>query len=80
MGADERNPEGALYRRIHGELVDSLDEELEMEIDDDQLAALLGDVADHPEHETVERRFYFRELLRLQRELVKLQDWVVTRS
>ncbi len=77
MSADERNPAGALYRRIHGELVDSLDEELEMEIDDDQLAALLTDVADHPERETTERRFYFRELLRLQRELVKLQDWVV---
>ncbi len=45
MGADERNPEGALYRRIHGELVDSLDEELEMEIDDDQLAALLTETS-----------------------------------
>ncbi len=77
MSADEKNPEGALYRRIHGELVDSLDEELEMEIDDDQLAALLAGVADQPAPETAERRFYFRELLRLQRELVKLQDWVV---
>ena len=27
--------------------------------------------------DTVERKFYFHELLRLQRELVKLQDWVV---
>jgi polyphosphate kinase 2 len=77
MSADETKPKGALYRRIHGELVDSLDEELEMEIDDDSLAALLGDVADHAERETIERRFYFRELLRLQGELVKLQDWVV---
>jgi polyphosphate kinase 2 len=77
MGAEEKNPQGALYRRVHGELVDSLDEELEMEIDDDRLAALLGDAVEHPEQETLERRFYFRELLRLQRELVKLQDWVV---
>jgi polyphosphate kinase 2 len=77
MSADETRPKGALYRRIHGELVDSLDEELEMEIDDDALAALLDDAADHPERETVERRFYFRDLLRLQGELVKLQDWVV---
>ncbi len=75
----ENRTRGALYRRIHGELVDSLDEEMEMEmeIDDDRLAALLDDVADHPERETIERGFYFRELLRLQRELVKLQDWVV---
>src|SRR5271156_57762 len=76
MSADEKK-DGALYRRIHGELVDSVDEELEMEIDDDNLAELLGEVADHPERQTVERRFYFHELLRLQRELVKLQDWVV---
>ena len=77
MGADETNPRGALYRRIHGEMADSLDEEMELEIDDGRLAALLDDVADHPDQETIERKFYFHELLRLQRELVKLQDWVV---
>ena len=77
MGADETNPQGALYRRIHGEMADSLDEEMELEIDDGRLAALLDDVADHPEQDTIERKFYFHELLRLQRELVKLQDWVV---
>ena len=66
-----------LLRRIHGELVDSLDEELELEIDDQHLAGLLTELENHPEHDSVDRRFYFRELLRLQRELVKLQDWVV---
>ena len=77
MGAQEKNPQSALSRRIHGELVDSLDEEMEMEIDDERLAALLDDVVDHPDHETLERKFYFHELLRLQSELVKLQSWVV---
>ena len=77
MSAEEKNLQGALYRRVHGEMVDSLDEEMELEIDDGRLAALLDDVTDHPEHDTVERKFYFHELLRLQRELVKLQDWVV---
>jgi polyphosphate kinase len=67
----------SLHRRIHGELVDSFDEELEMEIDDDRLARLLTEIADHPEQKTIDRRFYFQELLRLQCELVKLQDWVV---
>jgi polyphosphate kinase 2 len=67
----------ALHRRIHGELVDSFDEELEMEIDDDRLAKLLTEIADHPEQKTLERHFYFHELLRLQTELVKLQDWVI---
>jgi len=67
----------ALHRRIHGELVDSFDEELEMEIDDGRLAKLLTEIADHPEPKTLERHFYFHELLRLQCELAKLQDWVV---
>ena len=66
-----------LHRRIHGELVDSFDEELEMEIDDDYLAKLLADIADHPDQKTIDRRFYSQELLRLQCELVKLQDWVI---
>jgi polyphosphate kinase 2 len=67
----------ALYHRIHGDMVDSFDEELEMEIDDERLAKLLAGIADYPEHKSIERHFYFCELLRLQSELVKLQDWVV---
>jgi len=70
----------SLHRRIHGELIDSFDEELEMEIDDGRLAKLLKEIADHPEAKTLERHFYFHELLRLQCELVKLQDWIVHRK
>ncbi|HMF07461.1 MAG TPA: polyphosphate kinase 2 [Methylocella sp.] len=70
----------SLHRRIHGELIDSFDEELEMEIDDDRLAKLLKEIADHPEAKTLERHFYFHELLRPQCELVKLQDWIVHRK
>lgn len=77
MSENENNASSPLYRRIHGELVDSLDEELELEIDDERLASLLADLEHHPVQETVGRQFYFQELLRLQRELVKLQDWVV---
>ena len=64
-----------LLARIHRDLLDSYDEELEMEREDstaDELAA--GRVT--PEHRE-QRRHYFRELFRLQGELVKLQDWVV---
>jgi polyphosphate kinase len=67
----------SLQDRVHDELVDSVDEELEMEIDDERLARLLDHVTDSPEQDTIDRSFYFKELLRLQRELVKLQDWVV---
>ena len=62
--------------RIERELADSFDEELEMEIDDDRLAKLLAQTADHPEREELDRRVYFKELFRLQGELVRLQDWV----
>ncbi len=66
-----------LFRRVHAEMLDSFDEELEMEIDDDRLADLLGEMSDHPAPDTLDRKIYFRELFRLQGELVKLQDWIV---
>ncbi len=71
----------ALYRRAHGEMLDSFDEELEMEIDDGRMDRLLDDIAAHPDDQPkaagMDRRLYFKELFRLQGELVKLQDWVV---
>ncbi len=69
-----------LSQRIHAEMVDSFDEELEMEIDDERLARLLGELADRPEEEALDRKLYFKELFRLQGELVKLQDWVATQK
>jgi polyphosphate kinase 2 len=67
----------ARHQRINGEMLDSFDEELELEIDDDRLAELLKDISEHPQVETLDRRIYFKELFRLQGELVKLQDWVL---
>ncbi len=66
-----------LQCRIDAEVADSFDEELELEIDDERLSKLLDHFTESPEPETLERRDYFRELFKLQRELVKLQDWVV---
>ena len=66
-----------LMQRIHRELIDSYDEELEMEIDDrdaDELGTHGLPRIDAAER--IQRRAYFRELFRLQGELVKLQDWV----
>ena len=77
--SDEKTRQ-SLQNRLHDELLDSVDEELEMEIDDDRLERLLDHVAHVPRVESIDRNFYFRELLRLQRELVKLQDWVVYRK
>ena len=62
--------------RIKEEIADSFDEELEMELDESRLETILADLSDHPEREALDRRVYFRELFRLQHELVCLQDWV----
>jgi polyphosphate kinase len=69
-----------LRRRIQDDLIDSLDEELELEIDDDRLEALLAEATDHARPDMIDRRLYFKELFRLQGELVKLQDWVVAKK
>ena len=65
-----------LMRRISSDIADGFDEELEMEIEDrdPQVATALRERRDS---ETNYRRDYFRELFRLQRELIKLQDWVI---
>ena len=63
-------------RRIEAEIADSFDEELEMELDDHRIDALVADEEGAPPEDGLDRRFYFRELFRLQSELVKLQDWV----
>jgi polyphosphate kinase len=72
MGDDAK----ARSERINNEMLDSFDEELELEIDDDRLARLLNEASEHPEPGTLDRRIYFKELFRMQGELVKLQDWV----
>src|SRR5262245_6720572 len=76
MSNAKGNGAAGLQDRINAELQDSFDEELEMELDDERLEKVLGEITDRPEPEGMDRRMYFRELLALQRELVKLQDWV----
>ncbi len=68
--AEDRQQELA---RLRAEFIDSWDEELELETDD---ARLGGSGFGVEGGSTLARRTYFRELFRLQGELVKLQDWV----
>ena len=76
------------HERLRDEIIDDLDEELEMELDDGRLERL--DIPPPPTTRQVrssgkavpvkpllDRGVYFRELFRLQAELIKLQDWVV---
>ena len=61
-------------QRLRDDMMDSLDEELENEFED----VGFGDDDTLSPEAIAFRRFYFRELIKLQGELVKLQDWVVT--
>lgn len=64
-----------LIRRIREEFLDNFDEELEMELHEFSRPEGVDTVESAPF-----RREYFRELHRLQVELVKLQDWVVAKK
>jgi len=66
----QRDP---LASKMKAEWLDSLDEELELELEDERPEGVDADT----EADGFDRKRYFRELFRLQRELVKLQDWVV---
>ncbi|KIQ28864.1 polyphosphate kinase [Variovorax paradoxus] len=63
-----------LMQRIARDLIDSYDEELELEIEDRNIDGL--DPSASAVTDKAARQAYFKELFRLQGELVKLQDWV----
>ncbi|OBX79834.1 polyphosphate kinase 2 [Moraxella atlantae] len=65
-----------IRQQLQDELIDSYDEEIENELDDyvqDYRYTRSELTAD----EKLDRHVYFKELIRLQKELIKLQDWVV---
>ena len=70
-------PHDEILRRLERDLLDSYDEELELEMDDLNPAGLTDDLGrGSPDADKQYRMAYFRELFKLQGELVKLQDWV----
>ena len=78
------SPDPFANARIQQEIEDSFDEELELELSESVLGlvaigeAELDDAAER-RIAALDRRTYFRELFRLQHELIRLQDWVVDR-
>ena len=76
MTAPDTASDKALRERIDADLRDSLDEEVELEFGESQLEQFRDTRSAHGAPETIERSVYFKELFRLQGELVKLQDWV----
>src|SRR5262245_40751930 len=68
-----------IVQLIRRDVIDAYDEELELELEDRRLGEsdeTWGELKTS-DAEKEDRRRYFRELFRLQGELVKLQDWVV---
>jgi polyphosphate kinase len=80
MSAGKDVSASEMQQRVNAEIQDNLDEDLELELEDTELADLLADGHELPEQGAFPRRLYFNELLRLQRELIKLQDWVVAKK
>ena len=76
MSTGEPTDAQARFDRLRSEIADDFDEELEMQMEEDRLESLMGEMADHPHRDEMDRKLYFRELFRLQHELVRLQDWV----
>jgi polyphosphate kinase 2 len=66
--------------KVRAEMLDSVDEELELELSDERLGDPYSAALELPEIGDGDRKLYFSELFRLQRELVKLQDWVVAQK
>ena len=69
--------DAAMKSWLKAEMEDDFDEELEQEIDDARIPDALRGLDQVHKASLLDRNTYFRELLRLQSELVKLQDWVV---
>lgn len=65
-----------LRQQMHDDLIDSYDEEIESEMDD-YIQDLRYNGQPLTDSEKIARHIYFNELIRLQKELIKLQDWVV---
>ena len=59
-----RSDSDILFSRVHAEVLDSLDEELEMEVDNER-GLLLNQAGDQPASNGMGRAKYFRELFRL---------------
>ena len=62
---------------MDSELENMMDEDLEMEFDDVALSEEMKKIYNLRHFDTLDRPTYFKALLALQSELIKLQDWVV---
>jgi len=74
---NEFSPDADGSAWLHAEIEDSFDEDYELELADTPLAAKIDQTYKRKQAPTIDRKDYFKNLLRLQSELIKLQTWVV---
>jgi len=72
---DSRRDAGAMDW-LEAELADTFDEDFELELSEPALSLELRKIYKKAHPQTIDRLVYYRELIRLQSELIKLQDWV----
>ena len=75
MTPDHHSVDG--FDWLEAELEDTLDEDYELELSEPALSMELRRIYKKQHPTTLDRKDYFRALLSLQAELIKLQDWVV---
>ncbi|MCV2882851.1 polyphosphate kinase 2 [Actibacterium sp. XHP0104] len=61
---------------LEAELQDTFDEDIEVDFNEPMLSMEIRKIYREQHPDMLDRRVYFRNLLRLQGELIKLQDWV----
>jgi polyphosphate kinase 2 (PPK2 family) len=61
---------------LEAELADNLDDDYELELSEPALSEEIRKIYKEHHPPSIDRREYFRHLLRLQAELIKLQTWV----
>jgi polyphosphate kinase 2 len=74
MNSGTNDPDGMDW--LAAELADTLDEDYELELSEPALSMEIRKIYKKAHPATIDRRTYFHELLKLQAELIKLQDWV----
>jgi polyphosphate kinase 2 len=65
---------------LDAELADTIDEDYELELSEPAIAEAVRKIHAKHREPSLDRRTYFHALLRLQGELIKLQDWVVAKG
>ncbi len=73
MTPDDSNP---ALDWLEAELADTLDEDYELELEDVALSEEIARIYKRRHPDQIDRHTYFRELLRMQSELIRLQSWV----